>query len=183
MDKLLGKSLSSNEIFREVGDRCNIWTNKMLSKLTSIEQMFVNHDVSINDGDRVPVVLLYETEPYYGHYVTVIMWHPEVIEVFDPYGCQIDEELNFIHPSYADEITAAPHLTRLLRKHRARFPNLQIISNKIKLQDSSPDIATCGRWAIMRILSYFKGMNLTQFINTFNVENPDLLVTMMTSFI
>jgi hypothetical protein len=94
---------------------------------------------------KLPIALLYETEPGYGHWVAVLET-PQGIEHFDSYGLKPDAELKWIPKKYREAFHAtAPHLVRLLARD-----GRDINYNEFKLQSPSPKIATCGRWVVAR---------------------------------
>ncbi len=96
------------------------------------------------DLPPLPIAVLYETEPGYGHWVAVLRT-PEGIEHFDSYGLKPDAELKWVPDEYKEAFMAtAPHLLRLLAR-----TGEDIHYNEYKLQGGGK-IATCGRWVIAR---------------------------------
>lgn len=92
----------------------------------------------------LPIAVLYETEPGYGHW-TAVLQTPEGIEHFDSYGLKPDAELKFVPPEYRVAFAAtAPHLLRLLARD-----GRDVNYNEYKLQGGGK-IATCGRWVMVR---------------------------------
>jgi|HubBroStandDraft_5_1064220.scaffolds.fasta_scaffold58608_2 hypothetical protein len=92
---------------------------------------------------RLPIAVLYETEPGFGHWVGVLKT-PEGIEHFDSYGYKPDTELQFVPVQYREQFAAtAPFLARLLANS-----GQQINYNEYKLQ--GPKSNTCGRWVVAR---------------------------------
>ena len=94
---------------------------------------------------RLPIALLYETEPGYGHWVGILET-PEGIEHFDSYGLKPDAELAWVPKQYKVAFAAtSPHLVRLLARD-----GRDVNYNEFKLQSKAPKIATCGRWVVAR---------------------------------
>lgn len=94
----------------------------------------------------LPFILLYETEPSYGHWVAV----HEVgggIEHFDSYGYRPDAELSFIPEKYRKAFASTrPQLVRLLLED-----GRPVSYSEFKLQRDPAQ--TCGRWCVTRILT------------------------------
>jgi hypothetical protein len=110
----------------------------------------------LRDLPQLPIALLYETEPGYGHWVGVLET-PEGIEHFDSYGLKPDAELAWVPEKYRQAFHAtAPHLVRLLARD-----GRDVNYNEYKLQSKEPKIATCGRWVVARCLN--KRLTTTQF--------------------
>lgn len=111
--------------------------------------------VSNRDGDNAE-----------GHWVG-IMYTPEGIEYFDPYGLKPDESLLELRDIVED---TPPYLTQLLV---ASGEN--IVYNHYPFQQPSSDIATCGRHVVGRI----RNMNTTldEYLDLFKGFDPDVLIT------
>lgn len=122
-------------------------------------------------------VLLYETEPNYGHWVCVI-YHPEenTIEFFDPYGMFIDEQLDYIKD---DSISDEPILSMLMLN-----TDCKIIYNNKPLQKFDKNISSCGRHVGLRVNC--RDMPLDKYQDMLMSENKnerDKIVTMLTSIV
>ncbi len=115
-------------------------------------------------------VILYETGKNYGHWVCLIKQN-NLIEFFDPYGMKIDEQLKYSK-------NKDPLLSLLLLKS----PYL-LKENTTRLQKMYKNISTCGRHVCLRII--LKELKLNEYIKLLknNKNNPDLLVTYLTSFV
>jgi hypothetical protein len=125
----------------------------------------------------LPIAVLYETEPGFGHWVGVLET-PEGIEHFDSYGLMPDEELDFV-PEYYREAFAenAPHMVRLLLNDPR-----PVNYSQHKLQGSGR-IATCGRWVVARCRNsrlttdqFARGM---RDVAKLNGTTPDGVTTLM----
>jgi hypothetical protein len=97
---------------------------------------------------RLPLILLYETKPNYGHWVCVLRT-PEGIEHFDSHGIVPDDELKWV-PDWLKPSTGqdTKKLMTLLYREAAEH-GTQINYNAHHLQ--SKDVSTCGRWCALRI--------------------------------
>lgn len=92
-------------------------------------------------------ILLYQTDRNFGHYNLVFERGDGSIEVFDPYGYEIDEKIGYMRPYFREAgHLLYPNLTDLLLKS-----DKNIHYNDKELQDrNNPDISTCGRWCAQR---------------------------------
>jgi len=93
---------------------------------------------------KLPLVILYETEPRIGHWV-VVLETPEGIEHFDSYGMKPDGELSFV-PIRNRALLGAdqPHLVKLL------LDTMKPINFSDWRLQGKGRIATCGRWCVLR---------------------------------
>ena len=100
------------------------------------------------------------------------MKYDGILEYFDSYALDVDQELNFI----------SNVMKRMLGENTKQLTKLidnseyKCIYNHTKLQSHLNFDDTCGRWVTSRILNFKKGMNLKQYINYLNfmVEQNDL---------
>lgn len=109
-------------------------------------------------------IILYQTAPNYGHWVCLIVTPYEdqhILELFDPYGMVIDDELKYC--DYLDDI---PILTKMLF-----YSGLPVSYNHHKFQKRNNNIATCGCWCIARIVN--KDLSLNEFYNQFKDIDDD----------
>jgi hypothetical protein len=94
-----------------------------------------------------PFVILYETEPNWGHWVACVDT-PEGIEHFDSYGIVPDNELKWVPEGFAKGSGQdVKRLLELLYDENQRI-GTPINYNAHKLQ--GPTSSTCGRWCILR---------------------------------
>jgi hypothetical protein len=114
-------------------------------------------------------ILLYEWSPNVGHWVALLRYNDQY-EYFDSYGNKLDDPLNWVDLGIRKELDQnIPYLTNLLKGKK-------ILVNKIKYQKEDPEIATCGRWCIFRILSNKnEDLNLKEFHTFFKKIKKDLL--------
>lgn len=118
---------------------------------------------------RLPIVVLYEVKPNFGHWV-LIFKSPEGIEHFDSYSYKPDDEFSFI-PKDFRKVSGQDnkYLLNLLSKRD------DINYNQYKFQADGGDIATCGRWAILRYL--FKDLTIDEFARMISRTTNQLNIT------
>lgn len=111
---------------------------------------------AVSRGDLVslPIAILYETSPGFGHWVGLLET-PEGIEHFDSYGLRPDDELRWVPKKYREAFRAeSPHLVdyllRLQAHRRYVGGDPRINYSQFRLQGRKPWIATCGRWVVLR---------------------------------
>lgn len=103
---------------------------------------------------HLPVVILYETKPNFGHWTLLHKLNNGNIEFFDSYGFKPDTEFKLISPEYQ-----YPHYLMNLLKELSKLT--QIHYNQYQLQSKSPGVSTCGRWCILRRL--YPDLDIDQF--------------------
>lgn len=120
---------------------------------------------------NLPMVILYQVGKNYGHW-TMIHRTPEGIEHFDSYSYMPDQEferLEWKQPHYV-----AGMLGKLIKGEKINY-------NQYVFQGAGENIATCGRWVILRHM--LNDLTLDQFARgVFGAakelgESPDQLVT------
>lgn len=162
----MNKSLSSIDILRTLNHNTNIINYSDLIKQENIDDLLV-------DGN---CVILYPQTENYGHWVCLFKRTDNLIEFFDPYGCEIDSQLKYVPKRFKKKY---PHLIRLL----VESP-YTISYNEHQFQRYDENITTCGRWVIARLL--LRNLPLNKFKKLF-IDNayekgitPDYLVTIFT---
>ena len=135
--------------------------------------------ISIFDlmGPAKTLVLLYLTKANSGHWTCVFERTNGDIECFDSLGYCPDDELNFVPHEFQHESNQNhTFLLALLAK-----ANRRIIYNDVALQETSPDICTCGRWVVCRIA--LRDMPIEKFVSLMrSCDMPsDEIVTLATS--
>lgn len=131
---------TSDAELKEACPGLTVWLYKDLAQLSQLPEL--------------PIAVLYETKPGFGHWVGVLST-PEGVEHFDSYGLKPDAELAFVPPRYREAFMAnAPYLGRLLARD-----GRNINYNEYKLQ--GPTTYTCGRWVVARCRN--RRMTTTQF--------------------
>jgi hypothetical protein len=152
-----------------------------------VEVMISNHDIeeitgyrtltydeAVNTEDlfnNLPIAILYPTnDPLYGHWVALLRFD-NMIELFDPLG------------NYIDEITIGRLPPVLLSKIIGE--GFIAAYNEYVYQKSKPDINTCGRWVIHRLL--YKDLTndeyhdlITDLSKKYDEKNLDKLIVELT---
>lgn len=153
------RALSDSEVMNLVNRKAKVVLYEDLADYENIIDLLQPHGA---------VFLLYQVKPNFGHWVAIIQRKDE-IEVFDPYGTYIDDQLEWTSPSNRKKFNMDyPHLSRLLFNAPRNF---DIIFNQHHFQKLKEGVSTCGRWSAARILR--KDLNLTQFKNLFDLKRND----------
>jgi hypothetical protein len=126
-------------------------------------------------------ILLYESKRGYGHWIAVIKMGEDLVEVFDSYGIfKPDEELDNINVTFKRQSKQDyPYLRRLLYDSGYR-----VEYNNYPLQSEDPEVATCGRYAVTRIL--LRDLALKEYVASLRGVkgmSPDDVVTYLTNMI
>lgn len=172
LSELVATPLSHTQVYRLLGNRCNIFLYKELEEMKNLWELFMTKSKKI-----MPAIILYEFKPHYGHWVCLIPISDKVIEFFDPIGMRVDEELKYVSKKFRNRSTYFPHLSWLIANSSIN----KIISNNTDLQRIASDVATCGRWCALRIITYLDyNWSLPFFIKCFDVSNKDKIVTLLT---
>lgn len=161
-------SLSNDDILELIDGKANVLRYSELE----------NYD-DINDamGDNNALLLLYQTtDKNYGHW-TCIFRENNKLNFFDPLGIIPDDEIDWIPKNKRKvKYNNNRHLTKLLYNS-----GYDVVYNEIPLQKESDDINTCGRHCAVRLI--FREVPQNNYIKFMeNFEDPDLLVTYLTSF-
>jgi hypothetical protein len=169
MKNAIGKALSNTDIMDLIKHKANLMTYRKLKKYKTLDQALGKHGA---------LVLLYETQENFGHWVCVFK-RGDLIEHFDSYGMKPDDEIKFIDSYFRKRHNLhIPHLTALLYESPYK-----ISYNEHKLQKHKEDVNTCGRWVIARLL--LRHLPLKQFSKMFKNKSiePDKLVTFFTEIL
>lgn len=119
------------------------------SKVLTYNQLTNYKDIDALFGDKNIIYLLYESIKNYGHWCLLMKRKNGNIEFFDSYGIFPDQELKFSNKLFRIKNNMTlPHLTALLYK----CP-YHIEYNNYKLQSKNNNVATCGKWCLIRALS------------------------------
>jgi hypothetical protein len=166
--KLESVSLSDDDIRRLLHNRINIIPYTDLACVHNIETILKPYGAC---------VILYLTKENYGHWTCLFKADSNLLEFFDSYGTEIDDELDFIENEFKKMSKQNyPHLTSLL--YECPY---QISYNHYPLQKKDKNIKTCGRHIVTRLL--MKDLSLDDyidFITSYNFD-PDYMVTYITN--
>jgi len=161
-------SLSDLDIKTYLGHMVKIITYKELYKYQSIDQLLSPYDV---------VVILYEVKPNNGHWTILFRRNSKVIEFFDSYGLEVDDELKLINNKYRNQLKENfNYLTQLIYDSP-----YELEYNNYKFQKLDHKINTCGRWILLRYTN--KHLNIDDFYEEIIKLSkklkitPDLLVS------
>ncbi len=162
---------------------------QMLDMLNNTPNMIAYHDLyKVNNIDDIlkngMCIILYEVTDTFGHW-TCILTHPDSIEFFDPYNIIPDGEINtnFMDKSIIKKYyKKGPKLRKLL--YNSDYDHIEY--NDHALQKKSPNIGTCGRHVIIRLL--FRDLNIDDYVkllkkNLRKNETLDDLVTRLTNYL
>jgi hypothetical protein len=165
--------ISNEDICKYLGPEAN---NKIvkygdLDNYKNIEQLVNNNDY---------IIILIESELNIGHW-TVILRYNNFIEWFNSYGLIPSVDIDYIDDRINKMLDQdIRHLNILLNECKNRY---DIIYNKKPLQKLDENVATCGRWVLMRIITFlFYKFDLNNFLifieklkEHFNLENDELI--------
>jgi len=148
---------------------------KDIHKYKNLDELF---------GDVDTIYLLYESQPYSGHWVTLFRVGDRV-ELFDSYNYKPDQQFNFINDDFKKQRNMHfPFLTKLLLSHAENGGEVHY--NHHKLQRESSNIATCGRHGLVRVMfrdlpidEYYQVMK--QLKNKLSARSFDEVVLKLTS--
>lgn len=172
MDKLLKNAesidLTGNTIFDILNGDVNIYEYKDLSQFSDIDDVLHTHHKA---------VILYETKEQFGHWVGLFRVDDRTLEFFDPYGLEVDEELNLIGENIRESLgEIIPHLSYLIMES-----GYDLIQNTTRLQKFLEDVNTCGRHVSVRLnLCHIPLDEYIKLLTTNKCYNADLWVSAMT---
>jgi len=152
---ILSYSFSNQDIKNYLGNDTKIFEYKDLNNYNSIDEILPN--------EKDFCIILIETKQRSGHW-TALMKYSGLLEWFDSYGLDVDEELNFI----------SNIMRRTLGETKKQLSKLidsspyECIYNHVQLQTHKSFDDTCGRWVCSRILHFKKGLTLKQYIDYLN---------------
>lgn len=124
----------------------NLLPNAKIMRYSDLRKVNDLNDILTEPIDYV--ILLYETEPNLGHWITLLKYD-QTYEYFDSYGNKINDPLKWNTKEKNIQLNQDENtLINLLNKS-----GYKVIYNKIKYQKDREDIQTCGRHALFRILN------------------------------
>lgn len=133
-------------------------------KASSIEELLGTHSAAI---------ILYETEPSYGHWVALFEVTPNTLEFFDSYGLAPDDELKLVPSQVRVHLGEDhPYLSALIKNSKYKY----VIYNDRALQKAGPGTSTCGRWCSLRVCT--RDIPLKTFQRWFEHQKltPDMVI-------
>jgi hypothetical protein len=147
----LKKMVSEDDFVRNFG----LGVKNKILKYSELEN-YNTIDQLIPDQDDFRIILL-ESEPSVGHWVCLIR-RGDTLEFFDSYGKTHKGEMKYI-PKFINRMLNQKdeYLTRIMKSSK------NPIYSTLKLQNNNPDVCTCGRHVIARILCSKAGYDLTDY--------------------
>lgn len=141
--------LSGADILRITDNQTNILPYEELENVSNLQEILQPHGA---------VVILYQTAEKFGHWVCLLDKGNKNLEFYDPYGFDVDEELNIDNEFHLRQHQGliVPHLSALI--HKGRY---KVEYNKERLQKILKDVNTCGRYCALRIR--FRDISMKKF--------------------
>lgn len=159
----MDKPLSANEIMDIIGYRVNIASYDDIQQYNKIEDLLADNECCLilyNYGDIHDKIQL-------GHWCVIFTRlenDKPIIEFFDPYGFQIDTQIDYIKDYYKEKnMYLYPWLSKLLLAADNRY---DLHYNNYKLQRDADDILTCGYWVAIRVVC--RDRTIDKFWNYYN---------------
>jgi hypothetical protein len=160
--------LSNRQISEFLNNDVTIIIYRNLKNYKNINQLFSKSN---------NVVLLYETSPNVGHWITIIN-HDDHVEFFDSYGFKPDLEKKMINTKYLQNSGQINnYVIKLLQDTHKK-----VIYNEKPLQQRKDNISTCGRHCITRII--LKNIPLVKYqkmLLKYGISFSDIFVTYFTT--
>jgi len=154
----LGYALGDDDIKNALPD-INIIDYEQLKNYNSIDELLPNN------GDSV--IILYEHEQNSGHWVCVSKIN-DTIEFFCSYGTPPDHQLKWVDYNTRKELGSdIPLLSKMFDA-----TDKDVIYNDVKYQNEDRNIATCGKYVVVRIKALRKGLTLQQFEDFLKSSKP-----------
>ena len=162
--------LSNEDILEAIDiEPTNIFSSDKLNDAYSIDELL----------DRLGRgVLFFRTEDNQtGHWIGILK-QGDTIEVFDPYGFSPDE--------FKKKLGAGNGLNpdMSILEELINNSGYKMTVNKVQNQSFSPDVATCGRHSVMRLMfRHLNNKQYNQFLKQIKKQdgiNPDELATGLT---
>lgn len=167
MDEAKRYALSDADLQEALQPDTNILLYPQLNEMTHIDQCF----------DRLGrCIMLYPTEsPMSGHWVSMIK-RGNTIEYFDPYGLAPEAPRDWLGPEENQLYGSGQNrLSQLFRES-----GYKVHYNCFPYQKMSASIATCGRWALARLICKDLGVQKFHQLVKHSKLNPDEFAVALT---
>lgn len=131
--------LSNEDIQHVLNPDTRIWTYPQLANLRHIDELF--------DSLGRCILLYGVASASSGHWVAMLK-RGNTVEYFDPYGLAPEAPRSWVSRQQEHEMgQSTPFLTNLLRSS-----GYKVTYNTFPYQSSKASVATCGRWAVTRLI-------------------------------
>lgn len=136
----------------------HVMTLSELSHVTDLDQLFPKDFDPSKKFFAYKIVLL-EARKSDGHWITMIKYtlppsNTVYYEYFCSYGSPPGKILSMNGDVKNQELGQDPDfLWNLMKKKSRDSPESKVIWNTYQFQSKGSDVATCGRWAVLRLLS------------------------------
>jgi hypothetical protein len=148
--QIKGYALSNDDIQTILEPDTKIITYPQFANMRHIDEAF--------DPLGRCIFLFLTTGPTTGHWLTMFK-RGDSIHYWDSYGERPEAQRKWIEPDMLEELgQGEPYLANLLKES-----GYKVYSSTYPYQSDRSDVATCGRWAVARLIC--KDMNDTQFFN------------------
>lgn len=138
VDRIKTQSTSNNELKKKIGKKINVIKYSELKDYNNIDELLAPNGMFI---------MLYETSDNMGHWTCCFNRGKNIISFFDSLGLKPDDQFHEISIQFRkDSGIDKPFLTYLLSNS-----NKKVEWNEYDLQSMNPEIATCGRWCVLRL--------------------------------
>lgn len=179
--RIIENPMSAELIEKYTDNKANIVRYADITNMTSLEQVF-------NGFDHVILFLAVESENS-GHFQCMYISNDKngkLLNFFDSYGMKIDGGINKLVTAGMNTWGQDNNLKKLVEQS-VFFPD-RFVYNTHKYQNTSKDVATCGRYAVLNVLlNYiFKQRKLAYGVQEFYLlmkywmqkykQNPDTIV-------
>lgn len=168
VNRYVKMALSDKDVLKLVRGRANLILYPEMHKYSTIDEVL---------GPYGSCLILYESEPNYGHWTCVNKILSDTIEYFNSYGGLPDNALKYIPQSFQKVSNQDyTYLAKLMYDSKYK-----LTYNEHRFQKMNNDIRTCGRWACLRII--LKHLSLKEFTKIFKNKDSDKLATLLTMYI
>jgi hypothetical protein len=136
----------------------------------TIDELIMKTLMRALDESGNQIILYIKTKNKYGHFISIIRFQDH-IEVFDPYGLIYPKNTKLLNTNL--DLTDLTNLFKILSLENVRY-------NRFHFQKLNPEINTCSRFCILRII--FKYYSLDRF-HAMLGSNSDFMATALTLLI
>jgi hypothetical protein len=157
-------ALSNSDLNTILEPDTNVFLYPHLKSVSNIDEV-------LDDNGRAIMLYLTENDST-GHWIAIIK-RGDTVEVYDPYGFATDTQHKHLGGSVMDNARWGQDKKVLTRLIRASGYKLR--DNREQQQKMSPDINTCGRWAVVRLL--FSHLPVKEFNKMINSVEKKMGIT------